>query len=225
MATESLPRRPRRFTRAIALVASTSALACASVGLLASPGSAGVLSTVAGVLPSCAARPTTTPFAPWGDTSSYFLMPGGGFEAGSSGWTLAGGPAVVAGNETSFVYAPTDKHSLALPTGSTVGSPTVCVAMGENTIRMFVKNSGVVGSDLHIQAFVQNPLTGLVLSTGFDIKGTAGTTGWTPTGRLLIPNLLGGVLGTQNLTLVFTTTGKPATWNVDDVFVDPFKSR
>jgi hypothetical protein len=112
-----------------------------------------------------------------------------------------------------------------MPTASTVVSPTVCVAMGENTIRMFVKNSGVASSDLHIQAFVQNPLTGLVLSTGFDINGTAGKTGWSPTSRLPIPNLLGGVLGTQNLTLVFTTTGRPATWNIDDVFVDPFKSR
>ena len=42
---------------------------------------------------------------------------------------------------------------------------------------------------------------------------------------MLIPNLLGGVLGTQKLTLVFTTRGAPATWNIDDVYVDPFKSR
>jgi len=41
----------------------------------------------------------------------------------------------------------------------------------------------------------------------------------------LIPNLLGGVLGTQNLTLAFTTTGTKATWGIDDVYVDPFKSR
>jgi len=225
MATKSFLRRPRRMTRAIALVASTSALACASVGLLAAPASAGLLSTVAGILPSCAARPTTTPFAPWGDQSSYFLMPAGGFEAGATGWSLGDGPKVVSGNETSFVNAKTDTHSLSMPTGATVVSPTVCVAMGENTIRMFVKNSGVASSNLHIQAIVQNPLTGLVLSTGFDIKGTAGNTSWSPTDRLFIPNLLGGVLGTQNLTLVFTTTGKPATWNVDDVFVDPFKSR
>ena len=225
MATESFSRRPRRVNRAVALVASASALACASVGLLAVPASAGVLSTVAGILPSCAARPTTTPFTPWGDNSNYFLMPGGGFEAGAPGWTLAGGPKVVTGNETSFLNAKTDTHSLAMPTAATVVSPTVCVAMGENTIRMFVKNSGVAGSSLHIQALVENPLTGLVLSTGFDINGVAGNTSWAPTGRLLIPNLLGGVLGTQNLTLVFTTSGKPATWNVDDVFVDPFKSR
>jgi hypothetical protein len=41
--------------------------------------------------------------------------------------------------------------------------------------------------------------------------------------RLGIPNLLGGS-STQELTLTFTTRGAPATWYLDDVFVDPFKS-
>lgn len=72
---------------------------------------------------------------------------------------------------------------------------------------------------------MQNPLTGLVLSTGVDVNGTAGATSWSPTGRLFIPNLLGGVLGTQNLTLVFSTRGAAAPWNIDDVFVDPFRSK
>jgi hypothetical protein len=35
---------------------------------------------------------------------------------------------------------------------------------------------------------------------------------------------LGGLLGTQNVTLVFTTKG-PATWGIDDVYIDPFRSR
>jgi len=199
-----------------------SALGCAAVGATAPAASASLLTTL---LPSCAAVRTSTPFAAWGDTHSYFVMPGGGFESGASGWVLAGGSAVVSGNETSFVNAATDTHSLAMPTGAVAVSPTQCVGMGENTIRLFVKNSGVASSDLHIQAFVQNPLTGLVLSTGFDIKGTAGASGWKPTSQLLIPNLLGGVLGTQNLTLVFSTTGAAAKWNIDDVFVDPFKLR
>jgi hypothetical protein len=222
--TPTFCRRSRRSARIVALVASTCALACASVGFLASSASAGLLSTVAGVLPSCSARPTSTPFAPWGDQSSYFLMPGGGFESGAPGWTLAGSN-VVSGNESFFVNAKTDTHSLAIPTGARGVSPTVCVSMGQNTIRLFVKNPGVAGSVLHVQAFVQNPLTGLVLSTGADITGTAGPTVWAPSKPILIPNLLGGVLGTQNLTLMFTTTGTPATWNIDDVYVDPFKSR
>jgi len=225
MAMDAPSRRSRRFTRTVALVASALALGCASVGLLVGPASAGVLSTVATVLPSCAARPTSTPFAPWGDKSSYFLMPGGGFEAGAPDWALLGGAHTVAGNETSYVNAKTDSHSLAIPTGGQAVSPTVCVAMGENTIRLFVKNSGVASSVLHVDAYVQNPLTGLVLSTGFDIKGSSGSTAWSPGSPMLIPNLLGGVLGTQKLTLVFTTRGAPATWNIDDVYVDPFKSR
>jgi len=106
-------------------------------------------------------------------------MPGGGFESGAPGWTLAGSK-VVSGNESSFINTTTDSHSLAIPYGALAVSPTVCVAMGENTIRLFVKNSGVAGSALHVQALVQNQLTGLVLSTGVDIQGVAGSTGWSP---------------------------------------------
>ena len=126
MITQSPLRRSRRLTRAVAAIAAVSALGGVSIGLLAAPASAGVLSTVAGILPSCAARPTTTPFAPWGDTSSYFLMPGGSFEAGTPDWTT-GAATVVSGNETSFVNAKSDTHSLAIPSGATVTSPTVCV--------------------------------------------------------------------------------------------------
>jgi hypothetical protein len=92
-------------------------------------------------------------------------------------------------------------------------------------VRFFVKNPGVAGAILHVQAYVQNPLTGLVLSTGFDVKSTTGAKTWAPGNQMLIPNLLGGVLGTQKVTLVFSTRGTATTWNVDDVFVDPFRSR
>jgi hypothetical protein len=132
---------------------------------------------------------------------------------------------VVAGNETFFVNAKTDTKSLTIPTGSQVTAPTVCVGMGENSFRFFVKNPAVSGAVLHVQAAVQNPLTGLVLSTGFDVKATTGAKVWAPSSRITIPNLLGGVLGTQNVTLTFSAKGSAATWNIDDVFVDPFRSR
>lgn len=213
-------RRMRRFTRRLAAL---TVAGCATLGLAPSLASASLLGTVATILPNCGAKQTTAPFAPWGDQSAYFLMPNGGFESGTTGWA-AGASTVVAGNESYAVNAKTDSHSLSVPTNTTVISPTVCVAMGENTVRFFVKNPGVTGSTLHVQAYVQNTLTGLVLSTGFDINSTAGAKTWAPTPKLLIPNLLGGVLGTQTVTLVFTTKGG-ATWGVDDVFVDPFRSR
>jgi hypothetical protein len=230
MVLHAVVRRPRRTTQLIGrltggligrlavLIASVSVFACGPLDSTASRASA--LSS----LPSCAARPTSTPFTTWGDASSYFLMPDGGFESGGEGWTLTDGAAVTHGNETFFANATTDKHSLAMSNGAQAVSPTVCVAMGESTIRLFVKNPGVASSILHVQAYVQNPLTGLVLSTGYEINGTDDATDWTPTSPILIPNLLGGVLGTQRLTLVFTTSGAPASWAIDDIYVDPFRS-
>ena len=41
-----------------------------------------------------------------------------------------------------------------------------------------------------------------------------------------VPNLRGGVLGVQNLALVFAARGSDVvSWSVDDVYVDPFKLR
>jgi hypothetical protein len=207
----------RRLTRAVAVVASVSAIGCTSIGVGATAASALTL------LPSCPGQTLSTPFTPWGDTNSYFMMPGGSFESGAPGWSFAGGAGVVSGNESSFVNSKTDSHSVAIPSGAKVTSPTTCVAAGQSLMRLFVKNSGVAGSVLHVQISVQYPLISSVVSIGYDINGTAGATGWAPTGQLIVPNL--GLLSTNNLTLVFTTKGTPATWNIDDVFVDPFKHR
>src|SRR5206468_9610048 len=76
--------------------------------------------------------PTAThPFSAWGDSASYARLLNGGFEAGSTGWTL-GGARVVSGNEPFFVGGNTaDSHSLLLPAGSSAYSGTVCFALGD----------------------------------------------------------------------------------------------
>jgi hypothetical protein len=176
-------------------------------------------------LDSCRLRDGSKAFAAWGDPRSYFLFPGGSFESDARQWTFVDGSTVVRGNETYFVRSATDRRSAHLTYSSSTISPTICVSMGEAWVRLFVKNPGVAGSFLHIQAFVQDRLTGLVLSTGFDVRGDPDSTDWSPSPAMLVPNLLGGVTGTQNLTLVFTPTGAPAEWGIDDVLVDPFKSR
>src|SRR4051812_2522935 len=133
----------RRLTRAVAIASTVTAVTGATIALASAPASAGgLLPTVAAILPNCGARTATTPFAQWGDTHSYFLMPGGGFEDGAPGWTMPGS-SIVSGNETFFANAKTDSHSLAIPSAATVTSPKVCVAMGENSVRFFVKNPGV----------------------------------------------------------------------------------
>jgi hypothetical protein len=204
----------RRLTRAVATITSVCAVGFGAAAVSASPASAALLDR-------CPDRQTSVPFAPWGDDASYAPIAGGSFESGGAGWDLSGA-AIVTDNESAYVNSPTDTQSLALTGDARVSSPGTCVDLGEDTVRLFVKSTGA-DSTLHIQASVEDPLTGLVLSAGYDIDG-GGTGDWAPTEQIVIPNLLGGVLFTGRLTLVFTTRGTPATWNIDDVYVDPFKS-
>lgn len=219
----SLPRRTHALWRW-----PLTGVVCAGVILgvgagLATGASAATSSSATNSVAPCGTRTLGTPFTRWGDDASYFLVPNGGFEDGGSDWTLAGGAAVVSGNETYDVTG-AGSHSLEIPPGSQAQSETMCVTLNEDSIRLFVDNEAVNGSILHVEAEVQNPQTGQMAQTAFDVNGNAVSAGWSPTMVLGIPDLLAGS-GTQNLTLIFTTRGTPATWKIDDVFVDPFKSR
>ena len=74
----------------LAAVVATAALA---VGAPAA--NAGLLVASA---PDCSPKPTSKPFAPWGDTSDYNLAPGGSFEPSKGSWKLSGA-SIVDGNE------------------------------------------------------------------------------------------------------------------------------
>jgi hypothetical protein len=201
--------------RMLVTVASVFAVVFGAAAANASPASADLF-------PSCPDRQTATPFAAWGDDNAYFAVPGGTFETGDTAWTTTDA-TVAADNESYYVNSPSDTQSLSLTGDAQATSPDVCVDMGEHTIRLFVKSSGDADSWLHIQASVTDPLTGLVFSSGYDLYAGAATTDWSPTDPIFIPNLLGGLLDTEQLSLTFTTSGS-ATWNIDDVYVDPFKS-
>ena len=81
---------------------------------------------------------SSTAFAQWGDQDQYTLAPNGDFEAANfataSGWTLTGGAAQVAGNESFGVHAKTDSHSLSLPAGATATTPSICVSVARSSI-------------------------------------------------------------------------------------------
>jgi hypothetical protein len=201
-------------------------LAGALVALTVASGATALSATSAqayGTSLSCTGRSMTQPFKGWSDYASYFRLSNGGFESGTSDWRLSGGAAVVAGNETWKVSGPGDANSLRIPAGGIAESRALCVSMGEDTIRLFVRNAKVPGSILHVEAQVRNPSNGRIAQTAFDVNGDASPSGWAPTMILMLPNLLNGS-GQQELTLTFTTRGTSATWFIDDVFVDPFKS-
>jgi hypothetical protein len=204
------------MTSRLMQVAGASALVAAMLGVAAPSALA------FGTPIPCTGRSEKPVFAQWGDPFNYFTVSNGGFESGTTEWALAGGAGVVSGNEPHFVGGTNHSKSLRIPAGATAESRDMCVSRGEDTIRLFVKNAKVAGSILHVEAIVRGS-NGQIAQTAFDVNGDAAPKGWAPTMRLGIPNLLGGT-GTQTLTLRFTTRGTAATWSIDDVYVDPYKS-
>jgi hypothetical protein len=199
------------FTAAIAAVA------------FASPANAALLTASAD---SCDDGPITQPFARFGDDASYKSLSGGSFESGEDAWQLSGGAKLVSGNESYKVGEADDSRSLSLPSGSAAVSPFTCVGLSEPTLRLFAKrNSALLGlvSTLNVQVQVK---TSLGLSLWLPVlPGDLGGSSWHPTAAMpLIANIL--PLSHSDKTPVrFRFSPLLGSWQIDDVYVDPYMKR
>jgi hypothetical protein len=189
---------------------------------LAPAADAGVLVASA---PSCDNGATEQSFAPFGDTSQYFLVPGGDFEAGAAGWNL-GGSAVVSDQEPWHVHSATGSHALSIPAGRTTVSPTVCVGIEHPTMRFFAHRSGggllAAASQLVVTARVETSAGAVVEIPVGAVNSLTNGTSWDPTlAQVVVPSLLPLLPGQHTpIQFRFTSVGTAA-WVIDDVFVDP----
>jgi hypothetical protein len=196
---------------------------CVSLAL-AAPAHAGTFGDSA---TSCEGRTAEQPFLRWLDPMHYVLAPDGGLEAGGAGWKLTGGARVESGNETFYVGGRTDKRSLYLPSGSTATTRPMCVSLLHPTFRYFAKNRGsFLLSSLLVEALVENPLTGkvLVLPAGVHTGGSS----WHPSLPGVVFADLVSLLDSNGELAVafrFRPVGLGAKWQIDDVYVDPFRNR
>ena len=166
---------------------------------------------------ACNDSALSQPFVPWGDSSSYELVPGGSFGSDLSGWTVTGGAGLVSGGEPYGVTGSVSQSSIDLPAGSSAQSPYTCVNAAYPTIRFFARNSGLLSTVL-VQVVYNLPLLGQV---AIPVGPVALSDTWQPTLPMItgsaIPGLLSG--GTTQVALRFTAlTGNS---EIDDVFVDP----
>ena len=202
-------------TRA-AIVTALSVLGCTA--LAAPAADASVLSLLPG---SCSGQTYSQPFARWGDTSNYVLMPGGSFEAGGPLWAVSGAAKPAAGNESYYVRSTADKTSLALPGGSSATSLPACTSIYHPTMRFFLRNGGASSSQLKVEALYPGLLGGIQVARLGVLRGTAA---WQPSPvmQLLLSNLL-STLSLSRTTIAFRFTPADGTgaWTVDDVYLDP----
>jgi hypothetical protein len=160
------------------------------------------------------------PFLPWLDPAAYVLAPGGDFEGGS-GWSLSGRGGVVRGNEPFRVGGRHHAFSLLLRDGASAVTPPVCVGLLHPTLRFFA-TGGSRRSWLKVEV-VYRTLGAQATHTVALLQPRAR---WAPT--LPLP-FLANALGltsldgpTTTVRFRFTATGG-APWQVDDVYVDPWK--
>jgi hypothetical protein len=171
---------------------------------------------------ACPSQPVTNPFTQWGDTNNYFLVPGGSFEGTTDdvGWNL-NNASLTSGNEPFNLNSSSDSQSLTIDAGGTATSPFFCVDSTMQGMR-FVAQQVDSGSDLQVVALVKTwrgirtfPLGDLAdgsFASWAPTDSMDGGAGQLPAGR------------TIQVALQFSVPGGSGSWQMDDVFVDPYRS-
>jgi hypothetical protein len=199
-------------------VVSTAAAAFAAVALTAAPAGAATGPSPGG----CPYVPTVQPFAPWQDYDNYFLAPDGDIEAGARGWALSGGAGAVEGNNSFVVGKRTDHRSLRMPVGASATTAPICIGLEHKTMRFF-GTSAKTGT-LAVEALYTK--RGDKQATAVNLGTVTGTGTWAPSAALAMRvNELAGAYGNAlPVSLRFTVRGT-SPWQIDDVYVDPFRTK
>ena len=201
-------------------------LCMATVVAIAAGAVGGAVASPAGAALGVACpNPASQVFTPWGDYANYSAVPNGGFEGGTSGWTLSGGANVVSGNESFSVGSPSDGYSLSLPAGSSATTPPMCIGVFSGKMRLFTSNAGAASSRLRVQVIYGGGTGGLLgflgSTLGLSDAGYVGSgAAWQPSPAIA---MLGGTLPllTQYVQFRFTPIDQSGNWRIDDVYLDP----
>ena len=196
-------------------ILSSAAAALAAAAFCAAPASADETTPASG----CPDVPTVQAFAPWQDEAQYFLAPDGDVEAGAGMWTLENGAAAVEGDETLQVGAASDHMSLQLPGASSATTAAMCVAAEHRTLRLFA--AGPATGKLFVNALVTMRNANV---RSIRIGALEGTGSWAPSPIVDMrvntsADTFGGAL---SVALQFVTRPHE-TWQIDDVYVDPYR--
>ncbi len=171
---------------------------------------------------SCAPQPLSTPFSQFGDTNSYFLVRGGSFEGSADqvGWTLDDA-TLTAGNEPFNVGGASDAQSLTIAGGGSATSPFFCVDNTMSDMRLFAQQAAA-GSDLRVRALVQTSGGVATVSLADLADGSMPT--WAPTQPITGNTSALPDGASVMVALQFSVPAEEGAWQIDDIYVDPWRS-
>lgn len=173
---------------------------------------------------SCDDATLTQPFAAFGDTNDYKLVPGGDFEGSLAGWTLTGKAARVAGSDPFAATGSLGSSSLNLPAGASAQSPYTCVDAAYPMFRFFARNNGLLSTVVVSIVYKELGLPVTVPMGTVLLNGS-----WGPSAQMYTLAAVQGAVSalltgrTPEVALRFTAvTGSS---QIDDVFIDPHVMR
>lgn len=175
---------------------------------------------------TCGYAETSDPFAPWGDTNAYTPVENGSFTNGLKGWDVVAKP-----RDYGLVGPPGDK-SLEISAG-VFTSPPICFDDTRPHSRMFQRQApdatGLHIGGLKTYIVYKDATSGKPVSletTYQTVAATAASTNWQPSKEI------GAGLGDVKKYVAPDSAGRRwyrirfevkdcATWQVDDLYVDP----
>jgi hypothetical protein len=176
----------------------------------------------ASAAPGCT-TPTIRAFLFDNDKKDYVLAPGANAEGSLTGWSLSGGAQPVAGSAPAVSGAPAGAKSLLIPSGGSVTTAPMCVAAHSPFFRFQARNTGAPGALKVEVLYLDGPKFTGERAAGTITAGSA----WAPTPRLSLSQGIMGVNGTSTsqATVAFrlTPVGAGGRWQVDNLYVDPYR--
>jgi hypothetical protein len=173
---------------------------------------------------SCSYPSNGQTFSQWGDMSTYVPAPGGTFENGVAGWDLDNA-SLVDENESFFLNDSSDSKSLAIADGGSATSPAACVDRTYPTFRFMVRSTGSRLAVLKVDAIYRDLLDGgkIKLKTvGFTTAGRD----WSPSlVQVLVLGQLAKAGDESYVQFRFTPVGVNASFQIDDIYIDPWARR
>jgi hypothetical protein len=168
----------------------------------------------------CDNHPGSQVFLPWADPADYTLAPGGNFETSKSRWTLIAASRDTTENEPFQVAGANDHSSLSISNGGLALSPAMCVGIGEPTARVFFKQTGgLPGALLQIDVLYDD-VNGTTQSQTIGALGVAQQ--WRLSPQLLTTASLVPTLGAGTTAVAFRFTAIGGSFQIDDLYVDPW---
>jgi hypothetical protein len=171
----------------------------------------------------CAEREASAVFSAWGDESDYVPAPEGDLET-ADGWSLDKHASLVPENTPFGAGA----RSLFLAEKGEAISPAFCVTTAHPTIRLFAVNTGDPEARLEVEIYYEH-LDGKVKK--LRVARLRGGPSWAPT--TIVPlhvNMLGAAAEDGYTAIAVKLKAKDSKshtggWKIDDLYVDPFRSR